>query len=212
MRNRLFPTSTALIASRLSPDGRRLGEEGDSFVAVPFLATTEVDSLRAYAPKGVGGGTLLPALNFDPPEDHSDGAEFTYSDVLLNDFSAIHGDIGTLRGVAEGHFPTLLGWQPRIDPKTTVLVAIVAPGESLKRTEVKETAALPALAEALARAGYDAVAIRCKGGDDAEFADCITFAEQMTKATSLPILHVARTPRHIHGTPFSMTIRDESQG
>lgn len=208
--SRLFQTDAALISGRLIDSRKQIGNENDSFVAFHFLSEGEASAAHLCVPKGALIGTLLPAMNFDPPEDHPGEPEFCYSDVLLNDFSDVNDDVGTIHGVTKGHFATLLDWQPRINPSVTVLVGIVAPGPLWNRTEVKQIDALPRLAKALQQHGYNAIAIRCKAGDDAEFVDCARFAEEMKRSAGLPIFHLSTKARTIANTPFSMTIRDES--
>jgi hypothetical protein len=118
---------------------------------------------------GAALGCVTPAMNFDPPEDHPNEPEFEYVDILINDFSDLNDDVGTLHGVRAGsHLRQQLEWQPKTNPEVTRSIAIVAPGPC-HRTEVKEKGAIGKLSLALTERGYDAIAIRCKAGDDAEF-------------------------------------------
>jgi hypothetical protein len=71
---------------------------------------------------------------------------------------------------------------------------------------VKERDAIRELVLALAERGYDAIAIRCKAGDDEEFRHCTAVATEMQKWTANPIAHLARESRDTDGTPFCMTI------
>jgi hypothetical protein len=74
----------------------------------------------------------------------------------------------------------------------------------------EEPAALDLVAKKFARSGYNAMALRCKAGDDAEFAECVRYAALMAQAARLPMLHVSRSARSVEGTPFAMTIREAS--
>jgi hypothetical protein len=209
MISRLFSTTTSLIAPRFMHIGAaRVGTPSDAFVAFPFLAESEAIEARTRIPDDARLGSVLPVGCFDPLEDHPGEPEFRYSDVLLNDFTGLNDDVGTLEGVTSGDFSRLIGWQPQIDHESTVLLAIVAPGR-WNRTEVKDTQALTLLATTLVSYGYDAITIRGESGDDEEFDDCCQFAEVMTNASGLPIFYLSRRSRPIVETPFAMTIRED---
>jgi len=167
-----FRTREALIATHSRAPFEDIPEsllhESLSFVAVPFLAESDAMLLKQRLPPNVSMAAVLPAENFDPPEDHPIEQEFTWAAVLINDFGGVNDDVGTTDGITRGHLRTLLAWQPRVDRERTSLIAIIAPGP-WNRTEVAEPDSLPFLSAALVAAGYDAIAIRCKAGDDSEF-------------------------------------------
>ena len=200
--------------ARIGPSPERPGKvdscsteaRRDAFVAFTHLPPELAITLRSRLPSGTALGCVLPAENFDPPGDHPDEPEFQYVDVLLNDFSNVNDDVGTLYGVRSGHFRQLLGWQPTVNPKVTRSLAIVAPG-GWRRTDVLEEEAIRELSIALTKRGYDAIALRCKAGDDSEFGRCIDIATAMHQWTSLPIAHLAKEQRNMEGSPFCMTIR-----
>lgn len=179
--------------------------ESNAFVAISYLSAEHVSTLRRLIAKSAKVATLLPATNFDPPGDHPSGADFTWIDLLLNDFDDANYDVGTIAGVKSSPFQTQLEWQPRVDPKQTALVAIVEPGP-WNRTTVGESGVLPLLAEYLAASRYDAIAIRAKAGDDAEFHDMAGYASELKASSGLPIFHVSRVRRDISGTPFALHV------
>jgi hypothetical protein len=203
-------SGTALIDSTVRRSDARddlcVVTELDKFVAFNFLSVEQAAAIRGRWRSSAGIGCLLPAENFDPPEDHAGETEFEYADILVNDFSDVNDDVGTLYGVRSGHFRCLLDWQPKVNSEVTRLMAIVAPGDWY-RTEVKEARAIRELSTALAGRGYDAIALRCKAGDDAEFRLCVDLAAAMHEWTALPIAHLAQSPRDIRNSPFCMTIR-----
>jgi hypothetical protein len=195
-----WPRVIVLPASAASAD--------NAFVAFPHAGPNELPTLATLVSESTKVAAILPALNFDPPEDHPSEAEFTWTDLLLNDFGDINDDIGTVAGVSGVHFRRLLKWQPRVDPERTALVAIVEPGP-YERTSFLEPASLPILGEALVDSCYNAIAIRSKAGTDAEFHDVASYAENLGNVTGLPILHVSRLPRDIVGTSFTLAALEE---
>lgn len=110
-------------------------------------------------------------------------------------------------GASHGHFKTLLDWQPKVDKRVTRLVAIIAPGP-WNRTAVEDSNALLTIASALKASGYDAIAIRCKAGDDAEFIEACSYAEDLGTRSQLPIYYVSQTARSVEGTAFSMRVTE----
>jgi hypothetical protein len=204
-------TKQALLATCLrSPSGglpERIGLSGDSFVAFPFLSAVDVPVLKRHVSSGTLVAACLSAFNFDPIEDHPEEPDFLWTSILLEDFSDINDDLGMVAGVRGGHFQTLLSWRPRVDPKQTASIAMVAPG-SWNRTIVHEGKAIPALAHALAKRDYDGIAVRCKAGDDREFDSVIQFAEVIRHEVELQVLVVAEKVRSIEATPFSLMVRE----
>jgi hypothetical protein len=124
-------TSSALIAPMLhSAAGlQALWTDRESFVAFPYLSLDVAIAIRPRLFPGAGLGCVIPAMNFDPPEDRPNEPEFGYVDILINDFSDLNDDIGTLSGVSTGsHLRQQLEWQPKINTEVTHSLAIVAPG------------------------------------------------------------------------------------
>jgi hypothetical protein len=185
----------------------RVGGPDDSFVAFPFLAEMEAQHVRKILARHTDLAVYLPAGNFDPPEDHPADPEFTWSPILVNDFSDVNDDIGTYDGVSHGDFCRLLQWQPHVDNTKTHLIAIVAPGP-LHKTTVAESSSLSILGTMLVENGYDAVAIRCKSGSEEEFVDAASYASRLAETSGLVPLHMAREGRDITGTPFRLSIRE----
>jgi hypothetical protein len=206
-----FRTGQAALAPfrrSLASWSEKIGEPDDSFVAFPFLDDEmAAQSIRRNLARNTDLAVYLPAENFDPPEDHPPASEFNWAPILVNDFSDVNDDIGTLAGVLDGHFSRLLQWQPRVDKAKTQLIAIVAPGP-WNRTKVLEGNSTPILGQKLVEYGYSAVGIRCKAGSDDEFADALSYAVRLAEASGLTLLHVGREARDIGGTPFSLTVRE----
>ena len=191
-----FRTERAAIAFYCRPFSdlkSTVGRPDDSFVAFSFLSKEEAPLARRHLGHDTEPAVLLPAGNFDPPEDHSSEPEFTWAPIVVNDFSEMSDDIGTKAGV-EGAFGRLLQWQPPIDRTKTQLIAIVAPGP-FSRTKLAESASIPILGEKLIEHGYSAVGIRCKSGSDEEFADTVSYARRLSETSGLAVLHVAREER-----------------
>jgi hypothetical protein len=183
-----------------------LGRADDSFVAFSLLSEEEAPLFRRCLGPDTDFAVLLPALNFDPPEDHTAEPDFAWAPILINDFSDINEDIGTTACVTHGDFDRLLRWQPPVDITKTSLIAIVAPGP-FNRTKVAENSSLPILGQKLMERGYGAVGIYCKSGSDEEFVDATSYAACLAETSGLPILHVARNERDIGGTSFSVSVR-----
>ncbi len=204
-------TSEALLATCLHAPFRDLpkviGSIADSFIGFPSLDETDVPKLTPHVPPNALIAALVHAENFDPAEDHPPNPDFGWTSILLDDFRDINDDLGTLSGVTNSHFQTQLSWRPRVDPKRTAKVAIVAPGP-WNRTTIRESSALPALSRAIAESGYDAVAIACKAADDREFEVVVQYAEEIKREAGLPLLFISRWPRNIERTPFTMMVRE----
>jgi hypothetical protein len=204
-----FRTGRAAIAFHGRPFAKlqsTIGEPDDSFIAFTLLSGEEAPLVRLHLPQDTEPAVLLPAGNFDPPEDHPAEPEFTWAPILLNDFSDINDDVGTEAGVSHGDFNRLLQWQPTIDSTKTQLIAIIAPGP-FRRTKVVESGSIPILGQKLIDYGYSAVGVRCKAGSNEEFADATSYATRLAETSGLTILHVACEGRDISGTPFSLSIR-----
>jgi hypothetical protein len=185
-----------------------IGRQDDSFVAFPYLFDeNDAQLVRDHLAPNTELAAYLSHWHFDPPQDHPPGPEFTWSPILVNDFSDVNDDVGTCAGVSEGHFSSLVQWQPQVDNTKTRLIAIVAPGP-FGRTLVAESDSLPVLGQKLVDAGYSAVGIHCKAGGDEEFADAASYATRLEEASGLVPLHVAREERDISGTPFRLSIRE----
>ncbi len=174
------------------------------FVAIRNLTMDQAALLQANLPTGVQIAVWQPAENFDRPEDRPVEFEFAYAPIVLGDFSDLNDDLGTVAGVTHGLLP-LLEWQPHVDKSRTTLIAVVAPGDAWDRTEVKEPASVPLLAEALKRSGYDAIAIKCKAEDEAEFGAVVTLAEEISRVVNLPMLLVSKVRRPL-GSVFFMGV------
>jgi hypothetical protein len=88
-------TSSALIAPMLhSAAGlQALWTDRESFVAFPYLSLDVAIAIRPRLFPGAGLGCVIPAMNFDPPEDRPNEPEFGYVDILINDFSDLNDDI-----------------------------------------------------------------------------------------------------------------------
>jgi hypothetical protein len=205
-----FRTGRAAIAFYGRPFAKlqlTIGKPDDCFVAFSHLQEEEAPVVRQHLARDTELAALLPAGNFDPLEDHPMDPDFTWVPILINDFSDILDDVGTEAGVSDGGFSRLVRWQPPIDNTKTQLIAIVAPGP-FNRTKVAESTSIPILGRKLIEYGYGAVGIRCKSGSDEEFADTLSYAAQLSDASGLAILHVAREGRDISGTPFSLSVRE----
>lgn len=209
MEFRTVRAAIATFRTRPVPGLSMIGRPDDSFIAFPFLDEPEAPAIRQCLSRKTELAVYLPAQNFDPPEDHPPYPEFNWAPILVNDFSDVNDDIGTVAGVQDGHFNTLVQWQPPVEKDKTQLIAIVAPGP-WNRTRVGERDSIPILGRKLVEYGYSAVGIRCKAGSEYEFADAVSYAASLAEDSGLTLLHVAREARDIGGSPFRLSIRELS--
>src|SRR5579863_6186295 len=121
----IFRTARAAIAYYGRPFAKldqTLGNDADSFMAFSLLDEREAPEFRRCLPHDTDLAVRIPAGNFDPPEDHPADPDFTWAPVLINDFSDINGDVGTVAGIS-GDFSRLVEWAPRVDKTKTNLIA-----------------------------------------------------------------------------------------
>jgi hypothetical protein len=151
-------------------------------------------------------GSILFAMNFDPPEDHPQGFDFTWVSALVNDFRGINDDLDTLEGLGGDHFNTLLEWQPRVDPSTTASLAWVRPGPP-DAVAFRDPDAAPRLAQILTKHGYNGIILSGDRDDDLEMETLTAFANGMQRGTSTPLTIARRRRPGILTPPFSMQFR-----
>lgn len=180
------------------------GHPDDDVVIIERIGTPELaDAARARVRPGVRVGCLLSALNFEPPEDHPDEADFTYVAALVNDFRGINDDLGTLDGVRGEHFTTLLTWQPRIDPAKTALLALITPGP-LNEVDWRDHGAAARLAATFDANAYDAIIVAGQKYDPAEIKILTHFADEMAHALQLPLIIATPSRLVTVPRPFAM--------
>jgi len=171
----------------------QLGRETDSIVAFDGVCEGSASPLRSRLASGVALGSIQFAMNFDPPEDHPVGFDFSWVSALIADFRVINDDICTVEGLHGDHFNTLLAWQPRVDPAVTALLAWVQLSPRV------ENEAGPLLAEIFETNRYDGIIL---SGDREETV--AAFATEMHRGTHLPLMIAQPEEERTLVLPFSM--------
>jgi hypothetical protein len=184
---------------------KQLATTNYAFVAVPGLTEEDAEKLRFKSSPSTHVGTIVSAMNFDPPYSHPREPQYGWVSVLLNDFRDDDDKKVLDERFVFGEFEGKLRWQPKVDAKKTTLVAVVRVGEGSISTDPNGAIGLT-LGKVLQNFGYKGLALEYSTSEMPGAYAAKLIAHQVQRSTDVTLLSISRTEMPSEATVFDSHI------